>query len=105
TSQNKKKKKQKKREKKDRKSTYDHSEIISGIIKFIPESEMIRSMVKYSTGKTRHYLAISLVISLIIVMMFFGVLHAVVEKEIIESLDEFIRYSLTILGSLTSTAI
>jgi hypothetical protein len=72
---------------------------------FLPENAIIKSTRKYHPSQTRHVLAISLVISLLIVMIVFGILHAVVDKEMIESLEDFSRYSITILSSLTGAAI
>lgn len=80
------------------------TEIIRGI-EIIPESEMIKCMVKYSPGKTRHIMSLSLLFSLLGLMIIFGVLHVVVEKEMIDRLENFCMYSLSIMGSLTGTAV
>ncbi len=88
------------------KSENDHpeSETIR-IDGFIPKEEMIKSIKKYHPNKTRHMLAIILVISLVLSIIVFGILHAVVEKEMVESMKDFSRYSITVLCSLTGAAI
>ncbi len=72
---------------------------------FNPEDEIIKSKRKYHPSTTRHMLAIILVISLVISIIVFGILHAVVEKEMVESMKDFSRYSITVLCSLTGAAI
>lgn len=86
------------------KNNKNHSENIR-IDEFDPENVIIKRTRKYHASHTRHVLAISLVISLLIVIIVFGILHGVVDKEMIESLKDLSRYSITILSSLTSVAI
>jgi hypothetical protein len=83
---------------------YPEDETIQ-VSEFIPENAIIRSKGKYHPGQTRHVLAIILVISLVISIFVFGLLHAIVKKEMIERLEDFSRYSITILSSLTGAAI
>ena len=68
------------------KSNQDHPE--SETIRvdgFIPEDEIIKSNRKYHPSTTRHMLAIILVISLVLSIIVFGILHAVVEKEMVKA--------------------
>jgi len=89
---------------KTKENSQNHPEIIriDGIYK---EDAIIKSKRKYHASQTRHVLAISLVISLLIVIIVFGVLHAIVDKEMIESLKDLFRTAITILSSLTGAAI
>lgn len=72
---------------------------------FFSEKDLIKSIEKYHPSKTRHELAKILVLSLIAAIFVFGVLHVLVNKEIIERLKDFATYSITILSSLTGAAI
>lgn len=103
-------------EKRSEKGHYENSEWKNGknagnhpenirIDGFFPKNAIIKSTRKYHPSQTRHVLAISLVIALLIVIIVFGILHALVDKEMIESLEDFSRYSITILSGLTGAAI
>ena len=89
---------------KTRENSQNHPENIR-IDGVYPENAIIKRTRKYHASQTRHVLAISLVISLLTVIIVFGILHAVVDKEMIKSLEDLTRYSITILSSLTGAAI
>lgn len=75
------------------------------INELLPEKELIKSIAKYHPRRTRHDLAKILIISLVISIFIFGILHVVAPKEILEKLEDFSRYSITILSSLSGTAL
>lgn len=72
---------------------------------YLKEQDFIAKNKKYHLDKTRNDLAKILILSLVLFIFAFGILHVVVEPKVVERLEDFSRYSIAVLSGLTGTTI